>query len=78
MTIGLGMFGSAAGVLVYNLFELLQYRWMSSPFVSAKQPSPDVERPREPEVRWNFITRLALLACLPTFIALGIEVTPGM
>jgi regulator of protease activity HflC (stomatin/prohibitin superfamily) len=77
MTIGFGMFGSSAALLIYNLYELLQYRLKSPALPTGDQPSADVERPRPPQIRWDAIRNLAILACLPMLISLSIEVVPS-
>src|SRR5437899_3763186 len=77
MTIGFGMFGSSAALLIYNLYELLQYRLKSPTPPAGDEPSADVERPRPPQIRWDAIRNLAILACLPTLLSLSIEVVPS-
>ena len=67
---GIGMMVTAAGMLAYDLYFLVQYRRA----LAAGGPEP---LPRLPYVRWRGEVALALMAWGPMLLALGIVVVPS-
>ncbi len=67
---GIGMMLVAAGILLYDLYQEMQYRQA----VAAAGPNP---LPPVPQVRWRGALALALLGWGPMLIAFGMVVVPS-
>ena len=74
MILGVGLFGSAAAIVAYDVYVAARLRWLleqsSGEGTSAIQP-----RPFGP-VRWALAQKLALAGILPVLLALSITVVP--
>src|SRR2546423_67640 len=77
MSLGLGMFALAAGLALNNLLQLFYYKKRPLGVVSGEQPPADLELPRMPKIEWDPIRKLAIAACIPTLLAMSIEVVPS-
>jgi regulator of protease activity HflC (stomatin/prohibitin superfamily) len=76
MILGVGLFGSAAAVVAYDVYVATRLRWLlekaGAPEGGAAATPP---RPFGP-VRWTLAHKLALAGILPVLLALGITVVP--
>src|SRR5208283_4095112 len=74
MILGVGLFGSAAAIVAYDVYVAARLRWLleqsSGEGTAAIQP-----RPFGP-VRWALAQKLALAGILPVLLALSITVVP--
>jgi regulator of protease activity HflC (stomatin/prohibitin superfamily) len=77
MLLGVGLFGSAGVLVVYDVYvsqqlrRLIQRKANDEPGVDISEPPPPV-----PQVRWRQAQRLAAAAILPVLLALSIVVIP--
>jgi regulator of protease activity HflC (stomatin/prohibitin superfamily) len=77
MSMGLGMYATAAGLAINNLLKVFYYQRRPLGVAADDQPLADVELPRAPKLQWDFIRKLAIAACIPTLLSLSIEVVPS-
>lgn len=76
MILGLGLFGSAAAVVAYDIYLATRLRWLLQPSETAEGGATAVQaRPFGP-VRWSLAQKLALAGILPSLVALSITVVP--
>jgi regulator of protease activity HflC (stomatin/prohibitin superfamily) len=78
MILGAGLFGSAAALVVYDIFLSEQLRRLLSRGTTGEsglEASPLTRRPFGP-IRWGLAQRLAASAVLPLLLALSIAVIP--
>ena len=78
MCLGVGLFGSAAVVVAYDIYIATRLRWLlqqSNAQGGAEGITPIDRRPFGP-VRWELARNLALLGILPVLLALTIAVVP--
>ena len=71
MAVGCGMFVSALGILLYDLYREILYRRAKA------APEGSVVMPQPPQIRWRTSVALALLAWGPLLVALAIVVVPS-
>ncbi len=78
MILGAGLFGSAAAVVIYDIYLSTQLRRLlgrGAPGEGGLATSPLAESPFGP-VRWGLTRRLAVFAVAPLLLALSIVVVP--
>jgi regulator of protease activity HflC (stomatin/prohibitin superfamily) len=79
MILGAGLFGSAAALVIYDIYLASQLRRLlgrSTPGAGSAEPSTLLtERPFRP-VRWGLAQRLAISAVVPLLLSLSIVVVP--
>lgn len=78
MILGVGLFGSAGIIVVYDVYVAARLRWLLEQTSGATGTGSS---PREPErpfgpVRWRLAQKLALAGILPVLLALSIIVVP--
>jgi regulator of protease activity HflC (stomatin/prohibitin superfamily) len=71
MAVGIGMFGSSAAILGYDLYLMAMARR------ALGQLQPGQTPPEEREVRWRVSVGLALLAWAPILMAMSLVVVPA-
>jgi regulator of protease activity HflC (stomatin/prohibitin superfamily) len=77
MLIGLGLFGSAAALVVYDIYVAQQLRRLTRRQATGEDGIEITEPPRPlTPVRWGLAQRLAAAAVLPLLLAFSIVVVP--
>jgi hypothetical protein len=82
MILGVGLFGSAGSLVVYDIYISEQLRRLlarsktAEPGANAAAAGIATQRPFGP-IRWKLAQRLAIAAVLPILLALSIVVIPG-
>jgi regulator of protease activity HflC (stomatin/prohibitin superfamily) len=77
MILGIGLFGSAAAVVAYDVYIAGRLRWLLQWSAAPSQEGPTAIQPRPfGPVRWMLAQKLALAAILPVLLALSIAVVP--
>jgi regulator of protease activity HflC (stomatin/prohibitin superfamily) len=78
MVVGVGLFGSAAAVVAYDVYVASRLRWLLEQ--SGVQGGAEGITPAQPRpfgrVRWELARNLALIGILPVLLALSIAVVP--
>jgi regulator of protease activity HflC (stomatin/prohibitin superfamily) len=76
MILGVGLFGSAAAVVAYDVYVATRLRWLLEKSSAVEGGAATiVPRPFGP-VRWTLAQKLALAGILPVLLALSITVLP--
>lgn len=77
MILGVGLFGSAAALVAYDIFMAAKLRWLleKTSGAGAEGVAVGQSHPFAP-VRWNAVWRLLLAGVLPILLALSIVVVP--
>ena len=76
MIVGIGLFGSAAAVVGYDVILATRLRWLLQRSASSGEETAAIQpRPFGP-VRWTLAQKLALAGVLPVLVALSIIVVP--
>jgi regulator of protease activity HflC (stomatin/prohibitin superfamily) len=76
MILGVGLFGSAAAVVAYDIYLATRLRWLLQQSAAPEGGAAAIEaRPLGP-VRWTLAQKLALAGVLPVLLALSISVVP--
>jgi len=79
MLIGVGLFGSAAAVVAYDVYVATRLRWLlqqSGAKGGAEGIKPTEQRRPFGPVRWELARKSALAGILPVLLGLGIVVVP--
>jgi regulator of protease activity HflC (stomatin/prohibitin superfamily) len=78
MVVGVGLFGSAAAVVAYDVYISSRLRWLLAR--SSAQGGAEGITPVQPgpfgRVRWELARNLALVGILPVLLALSVAVVP--
>jgi regulator of protease activity HflC (stomatin/prohibitin superfamily) len=76
MVLGVGLFGSAAAVVAYDIYLATRLRWLLQQAGAPEGGAPAIQaRPFGP-VHWTLAQKLALAGILPVLVALSITVVP--
>jgi regulator of protease activity HflC (stomatin/prohibitin superfamily) len=77
MCIGVGLFGSAAVVVAYDVYVAARLRWLLEQAQGGGEGiTPMQQRGPFGQVRWNLARNLALAGILPVLLAVSIAVVP--
>jgi regulator of protease activity HflC (stomatin/prohibitin superfamily) len=77
MLIGVGLFGSAAVVVAYDIYVAARLRWLLEQSAAPGGEGTAATKPRPfGPVRWKLAQNLALAGILPVLLALSITVVP--
>src|ERR1700740_428408 len=77
MLIGVGLFGSAAVVVAYDIYVAARLRWLLEQSAAPGGEGIAATKPRPfGPVRWKLAQNLALAGILPVLLALSITVVP--
>jgi regulator of protease activity HflC (stomatin/prohibitin superfamily) len=76
MILGVGLFGSAAAVVAYDVYVAARLRWLLENTAASEGGAAAIEpRPFGP-VRWTLAQKLAIVGIFPVLFALSITVVP--
>lgn len=77
MILGIGLFGSAAAVIAYDVYLASRLRWLLQRSAGPSEEGTAAIQPRPfGPVRWTLAQKLALAGVLPVLLALSITVVP--